>query len=168
MKTKTYTRITLIERVIIETLLHQKKSKSYIAKHLNRSRSTINNELKEWLIKPTDKYDAQLVHWYATEVNSNKRTQDKINTHKRLKLFVYRGLLNGHSPDQISGSIKLLYPNDPIMSISYEAIYQHIYRHRQSSLGKKLIKLLPYHHHKRRTNRKFGKNRTRIKDQVSI
>ena len=165
---KPYKRITLNERVIIETLLHQKQSKSYISKHLNRSRSTITNELKNWLIKPTDKYNAQLAHWYATEVNATKRAKDKINTYKRLKLYVYKGLLNGYSPDQIAGSIKLLYPNDPIMSISYEAIYQHIYRHRQSILGKKLIKLLPYHHHKRRENRKFGATRIRIKDQVSI
>jgi len=165
---KTYKRITLNERIIIETLLHEKKSKSYIAVHLNRSRSTVNNELKKWIVKPTDIYSAQLAHWYATTINSNKRTQDKINTYKSLKIYVYRGLLNGYSPDQIAGSIKLLYPNDPIMSISYEAIYQHIYRHRQSILGKKLIKLLPYHHHKRRENRKFGKDRIRIKNQVSI
>lgn len=165
---KTYKRINLNERIIIETLLLEKKSKSYISQHLKRARSTITNELKNWLLKPTDLYNAQLANWYANEVNATKRTQDKINTHKRLKLYVYRGLLNGYSPDQIAGSIKLLYPNDVIMSISYEAIYQHIYRHRQSSLGKKLIKLLPYHHHKRRTNRKFGNNRIRIKDQVSI
>lgn len=165
---KTYTRITLIERIIIETLIHEKKSKSYMAVHLNRSRSTITNELKKWLIKPTDTYSAELAHWYATTINSTKRTQDKINTYKSLKIYVYRGLLNGHSPDQIAGSIKLLHPNDPIMSISYEAIYQHIYRHRQSKLGKKLIKLLPYHHHKRRENRKGGKDRIRIKNQVSI
>jgi IS30 family transposase len=165
---KTYKRITLTERIIIETLLHEKRTKSYIAKHLKRARSTITNELKNWLLKPTDNYNATLANWYATEVNSSKRTQDKINTHKRLKMYVYRCLLNGYSPDQISGSIKLLYPNDPVMSISYEAIYQHIYRHRQSSLGKKLIKLLPYHHHKRRANRKFGSKKNRIKDQVSI
>ncbi len=165
---KTYKRITLNERIIIETLLHEKKSKSYISNHLNRSRSTVYNELKKWLIKPTDSYSAELAHWYATTTNSNKRTQDKINTYKSLKIYVYRGLLNGYSPDQISGSIKLLYPNDAVMSISYEAIYQHIYRHRQSTLGKKLIKLLPYHHHKRRENRKFGKDRIRIKNQVSI
>lgn len=35
-------------------------------------------------------------------------------------------------------------------------------------MGKKLIKLLPYHHHKRRDKRKFGKNRERIKDQINI
>lgn len=165
---KTYKRITLNERIIIETLLHEKRSKSYIATHLKRARSTISNELKNWLLKPTDKYNALLANWYALQVNLNKRTQDKINTHNRLKLYVYRGLLNGFSPDQISGSIKLLYPNDPVMSISYEAIYQHIYRHRQSSLGKKLIKLLPYHHHKRRENRKNGSKKIRIKDQISI
>lgn len=165
---KTYKRLTLNERIIIETLLHEKKSKSYMAIHLNRSRSTINNELKKWLMKPTDTYSATLAHWYATTINSTKRTQDKINTYKSLKIYVYRSLLSGYSPDQIAGSIKLLYPNDPIMSISYEAIYQHIYRHRQSKLGKKLIKLLPYHHHKRREKRKFGKNRIRIKNQVSI
>ena len=165
---KTYKRINLKERIIIETLLSQNKSKSYIATHLDRSRSSITNELKKWLIRPTDCYNAQLANWYASTINSNKRTQDKINTHKRLKLYVYRGLLNGFSPDQIAGSIKLLFPNDPIMSISYESIYQHIYRSRQSILGKKLIKLLPYHHHKRRKNRKFGKHKIRIKDQVSI
>jgi IS30 family transposase len=68
----------------------------------------------------------------------------------------------------MAGQIKILYPNDPVMSISYESIYKHIYRHRQTALGRKLIKLLPYHHHKRREKRKFGKKRNRIKDQVSI
>jgi IS30 family transposase len=50
---KTYKRLTLNERIIIETITSKKKSKSYMAIHLNRSRSTINNELKKWLIKPT-------------------------------------------------------------------------------------------------------------------
>jgi len=40
--------------------------------------------------------------------------------------------LSGFSPEQIAGRIKLLYPNDAIISISYEAIYQHIYKHRHS------------------------------------
>jgi len=30
------------------------------------------------------------------------------------------------------------------MSISYEAIYTHIYAHRQARLNRKLIALLPY------------------------
>ena len=161
-------RLTLNERIVIETLLKENKTKSYIAKYLNRNRSTITREVNTWVRKPTDKYNASDAHFFAKQDYLNKRNKDKINTYKRLKLFVYKGLLSGFSPEQIGGRIKVLYPNDPVMSISYEAIYQHIYRHRQSYLGKKLIKLLPYHHHKRREKRKFGKNRVRIKDQVNI
>lgn len=165
---KSRKRLTLEERVIIQTLLAENRSRSYIAAQLNRSPSSVSREVNKWIRKPSDKYDAQMAHWCAKDDYLNKRNLDKINTHKRLKFFVYKGLLNKLSPEQIAGRIKVLYPNDPIMSISYEAIYQHIYRHRQSYLGKKLIKLLPYHHHKRREKRKFAKNRIRIKDQVSI
>lgn len=165
---KSRKRLTLNERIVIETLLGENKSKSYIATHLKRCRSSISREINKWIRIPTDKYNAELAHWYAKDGYLNKRNLDKINTYKRLKLFVYKGLLSGFSPEQIAGRIKVEYPNDAVMSISYEAIYQHIYRHRQSYLGKKLIKLLPYHHHKRRDKRKFGINRTRIKNQVSI
>jgi hypothetical protein len=68
-----------------------------------------------------------------TQLTLMKNTRQ--NKHlQSLKIYVYRSLLNGYGPDQIAGSIKLLYPNDPIMSISYEAIYQR--GHRQSILGK--------------------------------
>ena len=165
---KSRKRLTSNERIVIETLLKENKSKSYIAKQLNRNRSTITREVNNWVINPTDKYSATIADFYAKDDYLNKRNQDKINTYKKLKYFVYKGLLSGFSPEQIAGRIKLLYPNDTIMSISYEAIYQHIYKHRQSYLGKKLIKLLPYHHHKRRQNRKFGSKKTRIKNQVNI
>ena len=165
---KSRKRLTLNERIVIETLLKENKSKSYIAKQLNRNWSTITREVNNWVIKPTDIYKASIADFFAKDDYLNKRNKDKINTYKKLKHFVYKGLLSGFSPEQIAGRIKLLYPNDIIMSISYEAIYQHIYKHRQSYLGKKLIKLLPYHHHKRRQNRKFGIKKTRIKDQVNI
>lgn len=161
-------RLTLNERIVIETLLNENRSKSYIANQLKRNRSTITREVNNWVRKPSDKYDATIADFFAKEEYLNKRNKDKINTYKRLKAFVYRGLLSGFSPEQIAGRIKIVYPNDTTMSISHEAIYQHIYKHRQSYLGKKLIKLLPYHHHKRREKRKFGKNRVRIKDQVNI
>ena len=165
---KSRKRLTLNERIVIETLLKENKSKSYIAKQLNRNRSTVTREVNNWVINSTDKYSATIADFYAKDDYLNKRNKDKINTYKNLKYFVYKGLLSGFSPEQIAGRIKLLHPNDAIMSISYEAIYQHIYKHRQSYLGKKLIKLLPYHHHKRRQNRKFGIKKSRIKDQINI
>lgn len=165
---KKYTRLTFSERVTIEALLTEKKSKAYIAEFLGRARSTISREVNPYTIGPKDKYNAELAHWLAEDDYLNKRNLDKINTFPKLKLFVYKSLLNKLSPEQISGRLKIIFPNDPIMSISFEAIYQHIYRHRQSKLGRKLIALLPYHRSKRRTKRKEAKNRIRIKDQVSI
>lgn len=162
-----YRRLSLNERVVIETLLKEKKSIDYIAIQLNRNRSTVRNEVKRWVVRPTDIYKADLAHWCALEVNRNKRAEDKINSYPKLKMFIYRSLLCGTSPELLAGQLKLRYPNDPIMSISYESIYKHIYRHRQTTLGRKLIKLLPYHHHKRRNKRKCIQ-RTRIKEQVSI
>lgn len=165
---KSRNRLSLQERIVIETLIKENRSKTYIANQLGRNRSSISREINNWIKKPSDKYDANLAHWYAKEINNNKRCQDKINTYPRLKIFVYKSLLKGTTPELIAGQIKIKYPNDPVMSISHEAIYQHIYRHRQSNIAKKLIKLLPYHHHKRKNKRKFNKKRTTIKDQVSI
>lgn len=167
MKTKR-NRLTLSERVVIQTLLQENKPISYIAKQLDKNRSSIHREVKKWVVIPTDKYNAELAQFCAKEEYLNKRNLDKINTYFKLKVFVYKGLLNDFSPEQIAGSIKDLHPNDPIMSISYEAIYQHIYRHRQSRLGRKLINLLPYSHSKRRNKKRFSSKRTRIKDAISI
>jgi IS30 family transposase len=80
-----------------------------MAIHLNRSRSTINNELKKMADKtyltPTVQHSLNGTQTQLTLI----KTQDKINTYKSLKIYVYRSLLNGYSPDQIAGSIKLLY-----------------------------------------------------------
>lgn len=168
MNTKKYKRLTLKERVIIQTLLEENKPKSFIAKRLNRSRSTISREVNKWTDGPKDKYDATLADWYAKDDYLNKRNLDKISTYNRLKIYVYKGLLNDWSPEQISGRIKDDYPNDPVMTISYEAIYMHIYAHRQARLNKKLIKLLPYQKTQRRRANAKTKRGSRIKDQISI
>jgi transposase, IS30 family len=168
MEEKKYKRLSLKERVIIETLLDEKKSKSFIAKKLKRSRSTLTREINKWVRNPGERYDADLANWYAKDDYLNKRNLDKIGTYGRLKFYVYKSLLKGWSPEQISGRIKLDYPNDPVMSISHEAIYKHIYSHRQARLNRKLIALLPYHKTRRRTLKGSQKRRIRIKDQVSI
>lgn len=168
MKTKKYKRLSFKERVIIQTLIDEDKTKACIAKKLNRARSTISREINKLVVNKDDKYDASLANWLAKDDYLNKRNLDKINTHIKLKFFVYKGLLQGWSPDQISGRLKDKYPNDPVMSISYEAIYMHIYRHRQASLNKKLIKLLPYQKSQRRRVHAKTKRGSKIKDIVNI
>ena len=168
MEAKKYKRLSLQERVIIQTLLEEKRSKSFIAIKLNRSRSTITREINKWVQHPGETYNAELAHWNAEDDYLNKRTKDKIGTYNRLKFYVYKGLLNQWSPEQISGRIKEAYPNDPVMSISYEAIYLHIYSHPQGRINKKLIALLPYHKSRRRKVDRTKKRKSRIKDQTSI
>lgn len=168
MEAKKYKRLSYKERVIIETLLGENKSKSFIANELKRSRSCITRELKKWIVKPTDRYKADLAHWAAEDDYLNKRNLDKISTHKSLRWYVYRGLLEGWSPEQISGKIKKDYPGNCIMSISYEAIYAHIYKPPKRNLNKKLIALLPYSKTKRYKIKGSKGNKISIKDRVMI
>lgn len=174
METQNYHRLSYKERVVIETLFRQNKTPSFIARQLGRNRSTITRELNKWVSKkessrnhPANRYKAELSHWCAEDAYLNKRNLDKISKYARLRIYVYRGLLQGWSPEQIAGRIKEDYPGNSIMSISYEAIYMYIYRHRQAKLNKKLIALLRYSKLIRRKY-KGSANRTKIKDAVSI
>ncbi|WP_452228093.1 IS30 family transposase, partial [Lacinutrix sp. MEBiC02404] len=168
MEVKKHKRLTLKERIQIETLLNENNTKAYIAKRLNRSRSTISREVNKWVQNKYDKYEAHLAHWCAKEDYLNKRNLDKISTYSLLRFFVYKGLLSNWTPEQIAGKIKQDYPNDPIMTISHEAIYRHIYTRPQASLNKKLIKLLVRKKTRRRTPKKRRRTGSKIINQVSI
>lgn len=164
MNTPKYKRLAFEERVIIETLMKENKSKTFISNQLNRSKSTISREVNKW----GDRYDAKLANWQAHDDYLNKRNLDKISSSKALKIYVYKGLLNRWSPEQISGRIKLAYPNNSLMTISHEAIYMHIYSRPQARLNKKLISLLPYHKTRRKRASAQSKRGVKIKDQLSI
>ncbi|MBL4725048.1 MAG: IS30 family transposase [Lutibacter sp.] len=160
-------RLTLKERIQIETLLNENKSKSYIAKTLNRVRSTITREVNKWVQSEKEKYSAELAYWWAKEDYLSKRNTDKISIHKRLRFYVYKGLLSDWTPEQIAGKLKLDYSNDPIMSISHESIYRYIYTRHQASLNKKRIKLLVRKKTRRRPVKKRRGTGSKIINQVS-
>ena len=168
MESKNYVRLSYSERVTIQTLLEENRSRIYIAQVLNRNRSTITRELNKWIKKPSDKYKADLAHFCAEDDNLNKRNLDKISANNCLKMYVYRKLLSRYSPEQIAGRIKLDYPNNLIMRISHEAIYTHIYNFRQGKMRRKLISLLHYSKSKRKSRKGLKTNRQRIKEANSI
>ena len=60
---KKNSKLTHKERVQIQTLLNENKTKAYIAKTLKRTRSTISREVNKW----GDNYDADLAQWNAEE-----------------------------------------------------------------------------------------------------
>ena len=161
-------RLTLKERIQIETLLEENKSKSYIAKTLKRARSTSTREVNKWVQTDKDKYSAELAYWCAKDDYLNKRNTDKIAIHKKLRLYVYKGLLSQWTPEQIAGKLKLEYPNDPIMSISHESIYRYIYTQPQARLNKKLINQLVRKKTRRRPPKKRRGTGSKIINQISI
>jgi len=168
MAVKKHRRLSYQERIIIQTLLEENKTKSFIANKLGRTRSTISREVNRWVTKPIEKYDAFLANFNAKDDYLNKRNLDKISTHSLLRFFVYKGLLSNWTPEQISGRLKEIYPNDTIMSISHEAIYRHIYTRPQASLNKKLIKLLVRKKTRRRPNKRRRGGGSKIINQISI
>ena len=165
---KKNTRLTFKERIQIETLLNEKKSKAYIAKKLNRARSTITREVNKWVQTDKDKYSAELAYRCSKDDYLNKRNTYKIAIHKKLRLYVYKGLLSQWTPEQIAGKLKLEYPNDPIMSISHESIYRYIYTQPQARLNKKLINLLVRKKTRRRPPKKRRGTGSKIINQISI
>ena len=92
-------RLTHKERVQIETLLVEKRSKSYIAKTLLRSRSTISREVNKWVCNKTDKYDAELAHWNAKDDYLNKR-----NLRNVISMNLDKSLLKAWSKPLVSKS----------------------------------------------------------------
>ena len=89
---KIHSRLRIEERVVIQTLLGENRSISYIALQLGRNRSSVHREVKKWVLRPTDKYDASLAQFAAKDDYLNKRNQDKINSNPRLKAYVYARL----------------------------------------------------------------------------
>lgn len=80
MAKKKYKRLSLKERVIIQTLLEEDKTRSFISEKLKRARSTITREINKWVQHPGETYNADLAHWNAKDDYLNKRNKE-INLH---------------------------------------------------------------------------------------
>ena len=57
--------LTHKERIQIETLLNENKSKAYISKALNRASYKITREVNKLVQSDRDKYSTDLAHWFA-------------------------------------------------------------------------------------------------------
>jgi IS30 family transposase len=163
---KPYKRLSFEERVKIELLLKEHFSPSQIAEKLGRTNSTITREINKY---PKFKYDAHFANSNAAGLASDKHyRKSKINLNKILKKYIYKNILRRWSPELISQTLKIDYPNDQSMWVSHESIYLHIYNSAPKYIKEILIEKL----HQSRTyrgNHNRGTNRKpTIKDQVRI
>lgn len=165
---KKHQRLSLHERVKIEEFKKIGYSVSKIAKKLNRAKSTISRELKRNRYAHKDYYANNANLKAARRASDRKWWKDKISTRPNLQSFVHEKLALRWSPDQISVTLKRLFPNDKTMNVSHETIYLYIYLHCKKELKAELISQL------RQSRKTRGNFKTRavlepkIKDRVSI
>jgi len=163
---KNYSRITFKERIEIEKSLALNLSCSDIAIKLGRHKSSITREVKKHSKKQYQAYDANLTS-YLKSIN-RKFGKSKILLNPKLQDYIHKKLGMFWSPDQISVSLKRLYPNDKNMQASHETIYLYIYLHSKKELKNMLISELRQKRKYRGNTRRGVDKRTTIKDPVRI
>lgn len=160
-----YERLTYEDRVKIETLLDQKKTKTEIASYLNRSKSTITNELKKYT---GFRYRAEYAHDCAQFIIGRRHEGNKIKDYPLLEYYVILRIRQGWSPEQISQRLKEKQRLNKRMQVSHESIYTYIYLKTKGELRKELISHLRQAKGKRKRPTPRVDRRTTIPDRVGI
>ena len=133
---KKYKRLTYEDRIKIETLLDQGKSKTDVCVYLERSLSTITREIKSY---SGLRYQAGLAHSEATKFIRKRHNCCKILSYPLLEYYIILRLRQGWSPEQISHRLKEKQQLNPRMQVSHESIYTYIYIKAKGALKKELI-----------------------------
>lgn len=145
------------ERVKIETFLEEKHGINYIAKKLNRSKSSIWDEIKRNSVKGI--YTAKKAHLKAKQRRRKAKYQAlKIIMDILLQNYVEEKLQRFWSPEAISGRIK--YVETSLPYAGKDAIYSYV----KSIYGRNLEQFLWYKGKKRkfRNNNKISNLQDRI------
>jgi IS30 family transposase len=121
---KGFTHLNLYERQRIDKYLRLGKSLHFIANKLDRSISSISDEVK--MNSVNGKYNAKKADFKAYQRRWRSKTQSiKVNMDSELKKFVIEGMKKDHqSPEGISGRLK--YVEKCFQYASTKAIYKFV------------------------------------------
>jgi IS30 family transposase len=108
-----------------------------IAARLGRSPSTVSRELARNTDPRTRGYQPERAHRLAWE-RQRRPKPSKLSGNPALRARVQQMLDRRYSPEQISGRLKVLHPDDPLMRVSHETIYQSIYVYPRGELRREL------------------------------
>jgi IS30 family transposase len=159
--------LTLPEREEISRGLSANLSIRNIAKFLNRPPSTVSREINR--NGGTEKYRAISAD-RETWIRAKRPKKSKLQINIPLNDIIADKLSEKWSPEQISGYLKRIYPDDITMNISHESIYKTLYIQSRGHLKKELLKHLRTERVMRQS-KKFntkGNARGGIIDAVSI
>ena len=137
-----------------------------IAARLGRSPSTISRELGRNAEAP-GRYRATSAHAAAWERAARPKPA-KLATNLALRGKVEQYLQKRYSPEQISGRLRVEFPDDPEMWVSTETIYQSLYVQSRGALRRELTRCLRTGRALRHPGRQPGQRKNRIPAMVNI
>ena len=164
-------RLTFEQREDIAVLFAAGHDKAEIARQVGCHRSTIGRELglnaKTFTDGHRPRYRASTAQ-KRTDWRARRAGASKLAASDRLRAVVQDLLEEDLSPEQISGRLKIEFPNDAEMRVSHEAIYQALYVQGRGALRRDLHQRLRTGRALRRTRRTIGDRRGKIAGMVNI
>jgi IS30 family transposase len=128
-----------------------------IAARMGRAPSTISRELARNADPRTGRYQPERAHRLAWQ-RQRRPKRSKLARDPVLRAAVQQLLDKRYSPEQASGRLTVLYPDDPAMRVSHESIYQSIYLYPRGELRRELRACL---RSGRQVRRRRGRRETR-------
>jgi IS30 family transposase len=159
--------LTAIEREDISRGLASGSSLRDIAKRLERAASTVSREVARHGGRPEYRaHEADQRAWDA----ALRPKRCLLAIHVKLQRIVASKLFLDWSPEQISGWLKIRYPDDESMRVSHETIYRSLFIQARGVLKKELLGHLRSKRRIRRSRhaRIFKDSRGQIVDAISI
>lgn len=159
--------LTVVEREDISRGLASGASLRDIAKGLERAPSTVSREVARHGGRP--EYRANEADQQAWD-SALRPKRCLLAIHVELQEVVASKLILDWSPEQISGWLKIRYPDDESMRVSHETIYRTLFIQARGALKKELVGHLRSKRRIRRSRhaRIFKDSRGQIIDAISI
>ena len=159
--------LTLAEREDISRGIASGSSIREIARHLDRAASTVSREVTRHGGRLA--YRAHEADEQAWE-SALRPKRCLLALHPRLREVVASKLILDWSPEQISGWLKIQYPDDQSMRVSHETIYRSLFIQARGVLKKELMDHLRSKRRMRRSRHATvsGQSRGQIVDAISI
>jgi len=166
-KRKTYQQLQPEERMTIASMKQQGSSVRAMARTLGRSASSVSRELTRNTCSVVG-YASAPAQSLSTSRREAARPCPKLHPQSMSWRVVLTLLEWKWSPQQISGTLKRMWPNDPTQHVSHETIYTAIYAHPRGELRRQLIACLRHGHSTRMSRKRGTDRRGQIPDMVSI
>jgi IS30 family transposase len=164
---RTYHHLSHMDRATLMLMRDQGYSLRVIGTKLCRAPSTLSRELRRHTGEDRI-YDAGQAAKKALVARTRCRPRRKLIEGTDLYAVVLDMLRNRWSPQQISGTLKVMFSNYPQYQVSHETVYKTVYAMPYGQLRKELIACLRQGHTRRRPRSGGVDRRQQIPDLVSI